>query len=212
MAGPTCAGGRGRAWVFLGATSGTRSFDDADSILTGNTPGDEAFASLDGATDGDGDGYAEVWAGVPGEDAGATDAGAALRFDAPLASSITAGAADAALLGMDPGGGAGAAIAWGGDVQDDGMPDLLIGAPGTDADASDDGVAWFIAGPVSGTVPLPGTAGARIRGSTGGSAAGTSVLFPGDMNGDEVDDIVVGAPGNGSSGEGAAAIFLGGRW
>ena len=31
------------SWVFLGALSGDLSMDDADSIITGGTPGDEAM-------------------------------------------------------------------------------------------------------------------------------------------------------------------------
>jgi hypothetical protein len=212
LAGGGCAGGRGRAWVFLGALSGTLSMDDADSVLTGTTPGDEAFSALHGGQDLDGDGYAELWAGVPGEDAGATDAGGAVRFDGPLLSTIAAVAADATLLGVDPGGAAGTTLAWGGDVQADGTPDLLLGAPTTDVDTPDDGAAWLVIGPVSGTVSLSDAAGARIRGSASGSALGGGVAFPGDVDGDGIDDLLLGGPGNGASGEGVAAVFLGGAW
>ena len=53
----------------------------------------------------------------------------------------------------------------------------------------------------------------RIGGELSGDEAGVSVAF-GDLNGDGVDDLAIGAPGcdEGVSGAGCVAVFLGGTW
>ncbi len=88
--------------------------------------------------------------------------------------------------------GAGNAIATG-DVNNDGYDDTLIGAylEGTTAGAA----YLFLGSPdrLEGEIPLA-TADAKYSGEAVGDQAGTSVALD-DINGDNFDDIIIGAPG-----------------
>ncbi len=83
----------------------------------------------------------------------------------------------------------GYAIADAGDVNGDGVPDVISGAPGQ---ADDIGHAYVYSG-------ATGTTIARLRGHRHGDAFGDAVAGAGDVNGDGVPDLLVGAPGNGKT-------------
>ena len=102
----------------------------------------------------------------------------------------------------------GASVSAAGDVNDDGVDDLLIGAPGADPNGSVSGASYVVFGANgvgnSGTVELSGLDGDNgfvINGVTGGNVAenvvgersGIRVSAAGDVNGDGVDDILIGA-------------------
>lgn len=89
---------------------------------------------------------------------------------------------------------AGAAIDGNCDLNADGIRDLLIGATG--AGPSDQGMAFVVFGSPTGAAPPTSlnSAGLRMTGETSGDAAGASVACAGDVNGDDVDDVLIGAP------------------
>ena len=82
-----------------------------------------------------------------------------------------------------------------GDVNGDGVADILAGASGTDNNARmGSGSAYVIFGrPGLGDVDLAalGASGARIDGATTGQAAGWGVAPAGDVNGDGLADILI---------------------
>jgi len=92
-----------------------------------------------------------------------------------------------------------------GDFNDDGVDDLLIGVPfadGSDNDREDAGEALVIFGRdgLSGEIDLvAGEPGLRILGALPGDTLGFGVAS-GDINGDGVDDVIVGAPGSNGAG------------
>lgn len=99
---------------------------------------------------------------------------------------------------------AGGSVSGAGDVNGDGLADVILGASGTNGGR---GVAYVIFGK-SDPAPVPlatlGAAGFRILGATAGDMAGSSVSSAGDINGDGLADLMVGAPLADPSGRGNA--------
>src|SRR5215207_475308 len=110
----------------------------------------------------------------------------------------------------------GTAVAPAGDVNGDGIDDLIVGAPRYDAGKrTNTGAAWVVFGtgegdPESGSIA--GTPGFRIDGGAPFDTAGAAVAGLGDVNGDGLDDVVVGAPladAGARKDAGAAYVVLG---
>ena len=99
----------------------------------------------------------------------------------------------------------GASTSGAGDVNGDGIPDIVAGAPGSDNHSHNTGgKAYVILGSSSPATeldllyPHPGSV-IIIQGAPGGSMLGASVSGAGDVNGDGYDDYIIGAPGASSS-------------
>ena len=84
----------------------------------------------------------------------------------------------------------GYAIADAGDVNGDGVSDIVSGAPGQGSDIV--GHAYVYSGADGGTI-------VRLRGHRHGDMFGAAVSSAGDVNGDGVPDLLVGAPGAGAA-------------
>lgn len=155
----------------------------------------------------DGDGLPELAVGAPGDDAGAVDAGAVyilhLEPDGTLASytklAFQTGGFGGALESQDEFGYALCAL---GDLNNDLVPDLVVGAPG-DADnfpaASDTGAIYVIflgpAGNAVGQQKVSTTSGGLPDLLDEDDRFGCSVAAIGDIDGDLRNEIVVGAMG-----------------
>jgi len=117
------------------------------------------------------------------------------------------------LLGDNPGSATGMAVAVG-DLDGDQIDDLAVGAPGCDLGAPDAGcVAVFYGG----GWPWPSERGftdadVLILGTEAGEGLGAAVGLDGDLDGDQIAELVVTAPGFDGNGwdRGRVGIFFGG--
>ncbi len=136
----------GRTWVFSGpAASG--SPDAAFASFEGEVAGDNAGAALAGAGDVDGDGKADLLVGALLNSDGASAAGAAYLIHGPFSPGAhSLRDADTRWVGLADGDSLGRAVAGGRDYDGDGLDDVLLGAPYSDAGGAFGGAAYVVTG------------------------------------------------------------------
>ena len=88
------------------------------------------------------------------------------------------------------------------DTNGDGLDDLVVGASGADPAGSASGTIYLLHGPVPDGRTLAG-ADARIDGDRAGTMVGWSVAGAGDVDGDSLEDLLLGGPGEGHASESA---------
>ena len=224
------AGGNnsGQAYVIFGKAGGFSNIDLNNPMglsgftIVGDTSDDSAGFSVSAAGDVNGDGFGDVIVGAPFSDDGlGTGPGAAYVIFGHAGTFSTIDLSSLGSAGFIIGGDANAdAAGWSasaaGDVNGDGFDDLIVGAPSNDAGGNYAGSAYVIyghAGPFS-TIDLtglPSASGFVVQGDLPDDRAGQSVSAAGDVNGDGVDDLVIGAPSARPNGpqSGAAYVIFG---
>ncbi|MCI0636958.1 MAG: FG-GAP-like repeat-containing protein, partial [Actinobacteria bacterium] len=198
--------GAGAVHVFFGSESGVSSTTAARSDLriTASAPG-SGLGRVVHSDDVDGDRYPDLIIAAPEDDTAGTDAGAVYLFLGPLhpaSEPIPAAAASAVLFGEAAGERFGSALETG-DLDGDGVADLLAGA--SPADEAHPGAVYVFRG---GRELLTGaTASAWLVGDHGGDGFG-STLEVGDLDGDRDLDLLVGAPGSAQNGSSSGAVYI----
>ena len=168
-------------------------FPGARPFESPNARADSAFGSAVAGGDVDGDGYEELVVGAPGRDDGRGTA--EVFFGPSLSRSWSLSAV------VQPASAFGAQVACG-DFDADGLLEVVVAAPGQNVGSSNgSGSVYLFRGEGAADVVLTQPereADARFGGTL-------SVL--GDVDGDGIDDLLVGAPG--ASGGGRAYLFRG---
>ncbi|WP_198555634.1 cadherin domain-containing protein [Colwellia sp. 75C3] len=90
-------------------------------------------------------------------------------------------------------------VASAGDFNNDGLDDVIFGAPFDSTNGENAGKIYVVFGKASGALSTltdvtSGIAGFALYGENAGDLAGFSVTGGGDVNGDGIDDIAIGAP------------------
>lgn len=185
----------GGMFLYYGPVTSNLTGLDAEASVVGELEYDFVGDQLANVGDLDGDGIDDVLAGAYGYDS----YGKAYLLSGALSGTGTAitDAAVATFTGDSSAGYTGAAVGGGDDLNADGVPDLVIGAPSGAR-------AFVFYGPLSGDLS---TTSADVT-VTGSSYTGKAVMTMPDMDGDGYDDFVVSEPLYGGS-QGAVAIFTG---
>ncbi|MEE2751558.1 MAG: MopE-related protein [Myxococcota bacterium] len=193
-------GDMGTAYVIDGTATGPVSVLDAtySTQFFGSSAGDMLGYSMANVGDFNADGSADWLVGAPA--IGSGNPGEAYLLYGPLTSvSYDPSTADVQISGEQADDLAGYDLAGGGDLDGDGISDIIVGAPFYDdlsAGVEDVGRAYVIPG--SGT-PMPpiNLSDGFVHQLSGNSEysgeAGNSVAGAGDVNADGYDDVIVGA-------------------
>jgi hypothetical protein len=189
------------ATLALSSLDGTNGF-----TMMGISAGDGIGSSVSSAGDINGDGIADILLGAPfaNNRAGATYVVFGQRgvWPATLSLSSLNGANGFTLTGInagDVGDLSGSSVSSAGDINGDGIADILLGAPGANNLA---GVTYVVFGqrgiwPATLSLSsLNGANGFKLMGGNADDESGGAVISSaGDINGDGIADILVGAPG-----------------
>ena len=207
------------ATLALASLNGSTGFR-----LDGFFADDFSGRSVSAAGDVNGDGIADLMVGADGADPSGSASGSTwvvfgktTPFSATVALSSLNGSDGFRLDGAAEFDYAGQSVAAAGDVNSDGIGDLIIGAHGADPNGSLSGSSYVVFGkttPFNVIVALSslnGANGFRLEGSFASDWSGDSVSGAGDVNGDGIDDVIVGAlfAGNNGSQSGSSYVVFG---
>jgi hypothetical protein len=195
----------GRAFVYLGSAAGLSS--TAAWTAEGDLFDTWFGASVATAGDVNGDGYSDVIIGTfPNRGQGNA---AAERVYVYHGSATGLGSTPARIVdGGQIGAQFGLWVATAGDVNGDGFSDAIVGARLHDNGQSDEGAAFLYLGSAAGLAASPAW---QAEGDQAGAHFGRHAATAGDVNGDGMSDVLVGASDydNGQLDEGRAYLYLG---
>ena len=208
----------GRTGIGAGGLLNLSSLNGANGFkLTGETAGDDSGWSVSGAGDVNGDGLSDLLIGAYGHNnlAGRSYlvfGQVGIGNGGVLALGTLNGRNGLILEGAAQGDRSGWSVSSAGDMNADGLADVLIGAwqhAGTGSSYVMLGGASGNANGVLGLSQLQGKNGFRLDGEASGDQCGYAVGGAGDINGDGIDDILIGASGHTGS-QGRSYVVFGG--
>ncbi|UKP00637.1 beta strand repeat-containing protein [Nostoc sp. UHCC 0870] len=226
--------GAGESYVVFGSSSGFNaqlnlsSLDGSNGfVINGIDARDYSGSSVSSAGDINGDGFDDLIIGAPnaapnGQNyAGESYVvfGSSSGFNAQLNLSDLDGSNGFVINGIDERDFSGNSVSSAGDINGDGFDDLIIGAPNAAPNGQyGAGESYVVFGSSSGfnaqlkLSSLDGSNGFVINGINRFDRSGSSVSSAGDINGDGIDDLIIGASGadpNGQNYAGESYVVFG---
>ncbi len=176
----------GSGHLFAGPLPVAASLDDAFAVF------DHTLATGGGARPGDvaGDGRDDLVSHTSGAD---EQGGVLLYLDVDAGSHGELDA-DGEIEGTSPSDHLGAGLSLGGDLDGDGRHDLVAGAPGADGAAHEAGVTYLFPTLAAGDHAAD-EAVLRVLGVQEWEQSGSALIAGPDLDGDGLDDLLIGAPG-----------------
>ena len=216
------ASDEGAVWILFMDDDGRV---DQQQKISGNagsfggnlSEGDQFGSALASIGDLNIDGAFDLAVGTPGDDKGGTDRGSVwilfLDADGKVRQQQKI-ADDTGGFGgnLSDGDGFGSAVANIGDVNDDGIPDLAVGASHDDKGADNAGAVWILMMTNEGKV----SAWQKLANNTGGFDGnlnaddnfGAAVAGIGDLDNNGVPDLAVGVPGDDKGGTDRGSVWI----
>jgi len=187
----TNGSGAGTVYLVRGPIAGTVGLAAASARILGPSSSYGLGNAIGGGGDLDGDGLADVALGSRSAD---SYTGHTYVFHSPISGTLSATSADAVLAGAQSYDYSGFAVSISGDMDSDGIDDLVLGAPEADSSTtSSTGAVYLFTDVLSGTLGVS-AATAVLEGESGGDYASAAVSIAGDVSGDGAADLLVGAP------------------
>ncbi len=222
----------GSSYVVFGKTSpfaptlALSSLSGSDGFrLDGVAADDRSGRSVSAAGDINGDGIGDLIVGASFADPNGPDSGSSYvvfgktsPFAPTLALSSLNGSDGFRLDGAAAYDLSGISVSAAGDINGDGIGDLIVGASFADPNGGNSGSSYVVFGKTSPFAPtlalssLNGSDGFRLDGAAANDRSGSSVSAAGDINGDGIGDLIVGADGadpNGNSAAGSSYVVFG---
>jgi len=227
--GPNRTGLPGKSYVVFGKTSAFAATINLGSLngsdgfrLNGAVAGDLAGRTVSAAGDINGDGVDDLIVGAPGA---GPDGNAYSGSSYVVFGKTSAFAASFDLANLDGGNGfrldgtvvneySGFSVSAAGDINGDGLDDLIVGAHPASPNGLRSGSSFVVFGKTSAftsTIKLSslnGSNGFRLDGALAGDYSGFSVGAAGDLNGDGLDDLIVGARGTDFNGSLSGSSYI----
>jgi hypothetical protein len=204
---------QGRAYVVFGKADG--SAVDLSAIANGVggyallSPGNLLGGSISGAGDVNGDGLADLIVGARSHNSNTGRSFVVFGKTTGGAVTLSAlGTGGFLIVGQSTQDLSGSSVSGAGDVNGDGLADLIVGAPLSDTGGLDAGRSYVVFGKtdievvnLSAIGQATGTGGFVINGQGASDYSGASVSGAGDVNGDGLADLIVGAIDSDANGQ-----------
>jgi hypothetical protein len=213
---------RGEIWIlFMNRDGRVRSqqkiADGAGGFKGDLSDGDQFGSAVTGLGDLDGDGINDLAVGADQSDDGGTDRGAVwilfMDKDGKVKSQQKIADGSGGFKGdLSDGDQFGSAVADTGDLDSDGINDLAVGANQSDDGGPGRGAVWILFmdkdGKVKSQQKIADGAGGFKGDLSDGDQFGSAVAGIGNLDGKELPDLAVGAPGDDDGGTDKGAVWI----